>query len=152
MTSTGSSDVEVLRRTSSQSGWSHCWASHCTDSCGIWHSSFSQKKANSDTTCDLYRSRYYLDKPLPHANQGQENENKPFHKHGRESQTIRNSASSMKTDNLVSKICIEAHAGAEKVSVELWDNIAEELTPRRQVSWWRSQMLETLFPLLQQWL
>jgi hypothetical protein len=47
---------------------------------------------------------------LSHANQRQEYEDEAFSKYRSEREIVRDEAAAMEADNLVSEVCVEAHA------------------------------------------
>lgn len=79
----------------------------------VTHPNLSQEHPDTDPRSNLHGCRDYFNEPLPHADQGQKEEDETFDEDGCERQSVSYRPCAMVADNLVSEVGVEAHARCE---------------------------------------
>jgi hypothetical protein len=110
--------IKVLRRASGNvGGRGDSSTGDGANAGGIRQADEREKEANAAAACDLDGLWQHADQPLPHSNEGQENEDEAFNEDGSKRLAISEPAGAVEADHLVSEVGIEAHAGTAKVSL-----------------------------------
>ena len=104
--------VQVLRGTAGDLHRGRARTGDGANARGRREAGFRQEQADAAGAGNLERRRDDLDQPLPHAHQGQQEEDQAFDKHGRQSKVVGHDARSMAPDDLEREVRIQSHAGA----------------------------------------